>query len=134
MIPQDSLSEYPTLRDDQRIAARKQARTNLIAKLGGAPQFADYERQQVTKYGPTTNRIATITAALVLLAAFVISAVHIYSTGRGVYLDGAESNQVVALIMGAALVVLAESAILALSVLPEVWNTPPRVTLSLIHI
>lgn len=126
----EQVSDYPMLKEEQRIEARKVARENLLAKLGGAPRFEDFERKRISRFGPSVERLALYTVALVLFAAFLISAVHIYTTGRETYLEG-HSEKTVALIIGAAFVVLAESSILALSLIPTIWETPKPVTRSM---
>jgi len=110
-----------------RIAARGKARENLIAKLGGEPQFEQFEKRVHSRFGSWPEGIALAALILVLAAAFIISAVHIYGVGKQTYLRG-NGDEWVAIIMGAALVVLAESAILALSIVPTLWETPWNVT------
>lgn len=126
----EQVAHYPMLRDEQRIEARRQARENLMARLGGEPQFEDFERKHVSRFGPGINRGAFAFAVLVLGAAFIISAVHIFSTGYEAYNAG-HSSQVWASIIGGAFVVLAEASIIALSIIPPVWETPPSVTRSM---
>lgn len=122
-----TIAPYPTLTDAQRQRARERARRNLAVRLGGEPQYSDFVRQTHSRYGAWAERLGLVVAAIVLIAAFTISAIHVFGVGYDTYL--ASSNDAkTATIIGVALVVLAEASVLALSVLPTLWNTPPRVT------
>lgn len=122
-----SIQHYPMLKDEQRIAARRLATANLLARLGGEPRFEDFEQRRISRFGERVERFALVTVCLVLIAAFVISAIHIYSTGYRAYI-ASHGQRLLAIVIGAAFVVLAEASILALSVIPTVWETPARVT------
>jgi hypothetical protein len=118
-----NVSQYPQLREEQRIEARQRARENLLTKLGGEPQYEDFERRTYSRYGPKVDRALMIAMAILLLAAFLVSAFHIYYMGSTTYRAGINSeNQ--AKITGLALVILAETAVLLLSVMPAVWDIP----------
>jgi hypothetical protein len=129
-IPPSALSHYPTLRDDQRIAAKQQARDNLIAQWGGEPQFATYERRIVSKFGQNADRNGLIFLVGVFLAAFLISAVHIFTVGYQTFLESGSSD-LVAVGVGGAFVFLAELAIIAFSYVTTVWDMPRAVKISM---
>ena len=126
-MERDTLAQYPTLSDVQRIQAKAQAKANLMARLGGEPRFEDFVRHSHKQFGSGAELIGFALAVIVLGAAFVISAVHVYGVGRETYLEG-NTDVRTAVLMGAAFVVLAEASVLALSVLPTLWSTPPSVT------
>lgn len=119
----EQVARYPTLREDQRIAARQRARENLLAKMGGEPQMEHYEMRQWSRFGPVWDRLALMGLVLMLSAAFGISAFHIFNTGRKITLAGGNS-ETIAFIIGILLVILAEASILALSVIPTLWELP----------
>jgi len=121
------IGKYPTLRDDQRIEARQRARGNLLLKLGGEPQLEHYISRQWSRFGKTWDVVTLAACILVLLAAFGISAQHIFKTGERITLAGG-SGENTALTVGAFLVVLAEASILALSLAPTVWCASKGVT------
>lgn len=123
----EDLSHYAMLTDAQRIRAKAQAKANLMARMGGEPRFEDFVRHSHKQFGGGAELIGFALAVIVLGAAFVISAVHVYGVGRETYLEG-NTDVRTAVLMGAAFVVLAEASVLALSVLPTLWSTPPGVT------
>lgn len=118
-----NISQYPQLREEQRIEARQRARENLLTKLGGEPQFEDFERRTYSHYGPTVDRALMGAMIMMLVAAFTVSAFHIYHVGNTTYRAGIDSAWQ-AIISGFALVILAETAVLLLSVMPAVWDIP----------
>jgi hypothetical protein len=121
------LSQYPTLTDNQRIQAREQAHDNLVRKLGGEPRLEDFERHVHKPFGARAEPVGMLLAIIVLAAAFIISAVHVYGVGYRTYLEGSQNDRT-AILIGVAFVILAESSVLALSVLPTLWATPNAVT------
>ena len=123
----EQIADYPTLSDSQRIQAREQAKRNLAARLGGEPRFDDFVHRTHNTFGKGAQRFGFGFAIVVLAAAFSISALHIYSVGHGVYLEG-NADGYAAILVGVALVVLAEASMIALSILPTLWDTPLGVT------
>lgn len=123
----EQIAHYPTLTDAQRQRAREQARTNLARRLGGEPRYSDFVRQTHSRYGPWAERLGLAVAAVVLLAAFTISAIHVYGVGFSTYFEDSGDARTAAII-GFSLVVLAEASVIALSVIPTLWNTPRNVT------
>lgn len=106
------VGKYPTLRDDQRIEARHKARVNLMAKLGGEPRLEDFERRRWSPFGTRIELLTLLGLIVVFLSALWVSSGHIYRVFGN----------------NPAMVVLAESTILALTMVPTVWNTPRYVT------
>lgn len=123
----EQISHLPTLTDSQRQRARDRARQTLSARLGGEPQYSDFVRQTHSRYGPWAERLGLAVAAVVLLAAFTISAIHVYGVGFSTYFEDSGDARTAAII-GFSLVVLAEASVIALSVIPTLWNTPRNVT------
>lgn len=123
----EQIAHYPTLTDAQRQRARDRARQNLAARLGGEPRYSDFVRQTHSRYGVWAERLGLMVAGVVLIAAFTISAIHVFGVGYDTYFASSNDARTAAII-GVALVVLAEASVIALSVLPTLWNTPPRVT------
>lgn len=126
----ENINQFPMLREEQRIEARQRARENLLNKLGGEPQIEQYESQQWSRFGKRWDNATLIACFLVLIAAFVISAIHIFATGQETTLSSG-GGALTAKVIGGMLVLLAESAILALSLIPTVWDVPKRVALSM---
>lgn len=120
-----TIAPYPMLRDDQRIEARQAARDNLMARLGGEPQFSDFERRQSSRFGPTADRIGTLFILVVLASAFFISALHIFNAGRRASLS-ANPDATIATLIGGAWVLLAESGVLAMMTLPTLYGFSRR--------
>ena len=110
-----NVSQYPQLREEQRITARQQARANLLAKLGGEPQYQDFEKHHWSRFGVGWERATLLFLIIVFLSALWVSSGHIYRVFDDSF----------------AMVILAESTILALSLVPTVWNTPRPVTVSM---
>lgn len=123
----EQIAHHPTLTDAQRQRARDRARQNLAARLGGEPRYSDFVRQTHSRYGPWAERLGLAVAAVVLLAAFTISAIHVYGVGFSTYFEDSGDARTAAII-GFSLVVLAEASVIALSVIPTLWNTPRNVT------
>lgn len=123
----DTIAAYPTLTDAQRIQALQTARRNLIARIGDEPRFEDFAVRQHSRYGRAEGWIGALLAITVLMAAFIISAVHVFGVGRRTYLETGGTS-LTATVIGLALVILAEASVLALSVLPTLWDTSKRVT------
>ena len=118
----DEINQYPALKESQRIQAKDDARANVLARLGGEPQYEDYIRAVPSRFGRGAELFTLAFLLIVMVAAFVISAVHIFTVGKRTYLAGG-NNETVAILIGVAFVLLAESAILAFSVAPTVWET-----------
>jgi len=121
------LDAFPTLTDAQRVQARQQAHRALGARVGREPVLSDFERTRHSRYGKAAGRIGTALAVTVLAAAFAISSVHVYTVGRQTYLETGGAS-LTASVIGIALVILAEASVLALSMLPTLWETGRRVT------
>jgi hypothetical protein len=117
------ISKYPMLTEDQRTEARNKARQTMIAKLGGEPRIEDFEHQQYSKYGPRVDHFVTATMIVLFVAALAVSAFHIYNMGKDTYLEGTDILWQ-AQLTGFALIILAESAVLLLSIMPAIWEMP----------
>jgi len=118
------ITTLPTLTDAQRQQARQRARQTLLAALD-EPQIQDFERQQANHYGRTARLIVMLLTLVVMLAAFVISAIHVYSVGRDAYLlHGGDG--LTAAIIGGAFVVIAEISVIILSMAPPVLDVTRR--------
>jgi hypothetical protein len=108
----DQLPKLPVLKAEQRLAAKQQAREFLLTKLGGEPQIADFERQQWSRFGARINAFTLMSLIVVFASALIVSSGHIYRVFGN----------------NPAMVILSESTILALSLVPTVWNTPRYVS------
>jgi hypothetical protein len=114
----EELRKFPQLKEADRIAAKVQARANLIIRLGGEPRLESLAYW--SRFGTAWELVTLLALCVVFLAAFVVSAAHIYST--------IDQNSWV---IRVAFVLLAESSVLALSLAPTVWQTPKAVTVSM---
>jgi hypothetical protein len=117
------ISRFQPLNENRRLAAREKARTNLLRRIGKEPKLSDFEKGSYSKYGPGVDRFVNITMGLLLLAALLISAFHIANMGYYTFLEGVD-NQWMAFLTAISLVILSESAVLLLSVMPAIWEMP----------
>lgn len=117
----EQVAHYPALREDQRIAARQRARENLIAMLGGEPQFEDFERKQHSRFSPGMARFVNRAMWGLLSAAFVLSAIHIYFAASDAYGLGIKSPLLRA-VGGVMFVVVAEIAAILFFTTPAVYE------------
>jgi hypothetical protein len=114
-----SKSQYPALRHEQRIAAKKQARENLLNSLGGAPQLADFEARQFNRFSPQVERLLVVFLWLFLTASFVLSGVHVYFASKSAYGIGIHDPRLV-IVAGLASVLITELAVIFFSAAPAV--------------
>lgn len=120
------LNALPTLTDAQRIQARQQAHRNLMTSIY-EPRLEDFERQHVNRYGRSVRWFVMAATLIVMVAAFAISAIHVYTVGRDAYLDGG-GGAITAAIVGGSFVLIAEISVIILSMAPVVWDTTRRDT------
>ena len=118
------LSQYPMLREEQRIEARQLARRNLMAKLGGEPQYSTFELRIPTRYSPEVERFFYRAMWALLLSAFLLSAIHIFYSARAAYGIGIHNTfwQIAA---GLAFVAVAEIAAILFSTAPALYRMGP---------
>ena len=124
-IPPNTLKAYPALTSEARLTARQRAHETLIVKLGGEPQFAQYQQLEISDNSEGVNRTIFLGIWLALAAAFITSGFHVYNSARESYGAGITDpkQQIVA---GFAFVILAEFLALLCSSLPGLLDVPPR--------
>lgn len=121
----EEISKYPSLREDQRIDARKQARTNLMADLGGEPLFEEFEQRQIKELSDGVNLAIHLLVWAALLAAFVTSGYHVFTSARESYGAGIGDPQA-QIVAGFSFVILAEFSALIFSALPGLLDMPGK--------
>jgi hypothetical protein len=115
------ISKFPSLREEQRLAAKQQAKENLLTQLGGEPRFEDYERRVPSRYSPGVEQFMNRGMWALLVAAFTLSAIHIYFAASDAYGLGIKSPYLSA-VGGLMFVVVAEIAAILFSTAPAVYD------------
>lgn len=119
----EQIKHLATLTEEKRIEAQERARQNMIARHGGAPRLEDFEQHNHSRFGATVERITFRFMVVMLLSAFIVSSLHVYFVGKVAFRQGI-NNEWQSVIVGMALVMLAESAVLVLSLAPAMWSMP----------
>jgi hypothetical protein len=114
------LNRIPTLTEEQRYLARTNAQNELLRRLNTSePQFSDYLERQEHKYSKGVERALLIGIAILLIAAFTLSAIHIFFSGKSAYSVGIKDETLI-IIAGIASVFLSETMTVVFATAPAV--------------
>lgn len=98
------------LTPEERIEARDQARAWVIQTKGQKPRREDFDRHTASKYPPSVTRTIRVLALVLLAAAFIPSAMRLYSIGSTTFRAGMDKDYSIAgEIVGFMTILLAET-------------------------
>ena len=118
----EQITELGELTEGQRIRARERAKMNMMQRAGGEPQYEDFERQEHSKYSPGVERFMQRAIWLLFLAAFVLSATHIFMVAFREYGKVEGIPPILAAIAGVCFVLTADIAAILFLSAPGVYG------------
>lgn len=130
----DSLANYPTLTDAQRIQAREVAHANLIARYARRkPRRSDFDDHTAARYPRAFTLLIGLMLVLVALAAGWISGVRLYFAGKA-YALATIHDYVLSVAIGLATVLAAELLVILATVAGQVYLRGRKQVISLIPV
>lgn len=113
------------LTDDERIEARQQASAVVSKQVGDQPNRADFDHITVSKYPDWINNLILGLVVLLLVAAFIPSAIRLYTIGSETFISGVNSR-LAAMLVGVSVVLMAETAQILFSLASVVLETDKK--------
>lgn len=106
---QEQLQRIRPLFQEERQQALQNAKEAVRRSFGASPKPEQFATRSKSKYPQWFNGLVFALCIVVLIAAFVPSAMRLYHAGHDAYLHGLDSNVANAVIAGIAIVLLAET-------------------------
>ena len=114
------VSQYPMLREDQRIAAREVARGNHVKKIARKPERSEFADYTASRYPRWFTGAAMVALLVIGIAAALISSFRIYYAGAR-YFSQTLPNETMAAIVGGATFLAAELLVIVATVLARIY-------------
>jgi hypothetical protein len=118
------MTDYKRLSQEERIAARNRAIDAVVATAGPAPSREHFKHSQQSEYPAWLRGLIVALSLVVLLTAFILSAMRLYHIGRETFAVSI-NHGLSATVAGAAIVLLAEAAAVLFTLAYSVLGKSP---------